>query len=350
MNEQKLNEFVGQTLNDLGGAYSIGLVRLGGELGLYKALRDHGPLTSVGLAEVTGLAERYVREWLAHHAASKYVTYDPQTKRFALPPEHAAVLADENSPVYLVDAFDCAAAYVENHSKVRAAFQTGGGVGWSDQAGCLFCAVARFFRPGYHANIVDKWLPALDGVVEKLRSGARVADVGCGHGYSTVIMAEAFPNSEFIGFDFHAASIADARKHAETHGANGNLRFEVATAKEFPGKDYDLVTSFDCLHDMGDPIGAARHIHRSLKRGGTWMIVEPFAHDKLEDNLNPVGRLYYAASTLLCVPASLDQEVGAALGAQAGEGKLREVAQLGGFEHFRRATETPFNLILEARR
>lgn len=349
MNEQKLNEFVGQTLNDLGGAYSIGLVRLGGELGLYKALDKHGAQTSVELAEATGLHERYVREWLAHHAASKYITYDPATRRFALPPEHAAVLADENSPVYLVDAFDCAAAYVENHPKVRAAFQSGRGVGWGDQSGCLFCAVARFFRPGYHANIVDKWLPALDGVVEKLERGARVADVGCGHGYSTVMMAEAFPNSEFVGFDFHAPSIEDARRHADAHGTNGNLRFEVAAAKEFPGNEYDVVTSFDCLHDMGDPVGAARHIHDALKRDGTWMIVEPFAHDELENNLNPVGRLYYAASTLLCVPTSLDQEVGAALGAQAGERRLGEVARSGGFKRVRRATETPFNLILEAR-
>ncbi len=267
-----------------------------------------------------------------------------------MPPEQAAILADEDSPFYMADAFECAAAYVENHSKVEAAFRTGDGIGWGDQSSCLFCAVARFFRPGYRTNIVDYWLPALEGVVEKLERGARVADVGCGHGYSTLMMAEAFPNSEFIGFDFHAASIEAARRHAVEHGVNGNVSFEVATAKAFPGTDYELVTTFDCVHDMGDPVGAARHVHGSLKRGGSWMIVEPFAHDRLEDNLNPVSRLYYAASTVLCVPTSLDQEVGAALGAQAGEARLQEVVVAAGFENCRRAAATPFNLILEARK
>ncbi len=349
MNEQRLHEFVGQVLDDLGGAFSLGLVRIGTALGLYKKLQEKGSLTSIELANATGLHERYVREWLSHHAASNYVTYDPATQCFTLPEEQAAVFADEDSPVYLADAFECAAAYVENQPKVQSAFVTGAGVGWGNQAGCLFCAVARFFRPGYNTNIVQQWLPSLEGVVEKLDRGARVADVGCGHGYSTVMMAEAFPNSEFIGFDFHADSIEDARRHAETHGTCANVHFEVATATQYPGKDYDLVTCFDCLHDMGNPVGAASHIHGSLKKDGTWMIVEPFAHDALEDNLNPVGRLYYAASTLVCVPASLDQEVGTALGAQAGEGRLREVVNAGGFQHFRRATETPFNLILEAR-
>jgi SAM-dependent methyltransferase len=349
MNEEKLNAFLSSMLTDLGGAFSIGLVRIGMALGLYKTLLAEGPLTSAELAEKTGLAERYVREWLSHHAASDYVTYDPQTQTFALSPEQAAVLADEDSPVYLADAFDAAAAYIENQPKVQEAFRTGGGVGWGNQSGCLFCAVARFFRPGYKANIVENWLPALDGVVEKLERGARVADVGCGHGYSTVMMAAAFPNSEFVGFDFHEASVADARRHAKAHGAPDNVRFEVSPAKTYPGTGYDLVTFFDCLHDMGDPAGAARHVHQSLRPDGRWMIVEPFAHDSLEDNLNPVGRLYYAASTLVCVPASLDQEVGTALGAQAGEKRLREVVTSGGFSRFRRATETPFNLILEAR-
>jgi len=349
MNEKRLQQFVGQVIGDLGGAFSLGLVRIGTALGLYRTLHQRGPMTSVELAEATGLAERYVREWLSHHAASSYVTYDPVTRRFALTPKQAAVLADEESPVYLADTFECAAAYVENQPKVQAAFTTGNGVGWGNQSGCLFCAVARFFRPGYHANVIQNWLPALDDVVDKLERGARVADVGCGHGYSTLMMAEAFPNSEFVGFDFHPASIEEARRHARDHGVADNVRFDVSSAKEYRGRDYDLVTCFDCLHDMGDPVGAARHVHRSLKPDGTWMIVEPFAHDALEDNLNPVGRLYYAASTLVCVPASLDQEVGAALGAQAGEGKLREVVTSGGFRHFRRATETPFNLILEAR-
>jgi 2-polyprenyl-3-methyl-5-hydroxy-6-metoxy-1,4-benzoquinol methylase len=349
MNEKRLQHFVGQVIADLGGAFSLGLVRIGTALGLYRTLRERGALTSVELAEAAGLAERYVREWLSHHAASGYVTYDPETRRFALPAEQAAVFADEDSPFYLADAFECAAAYVENQPNVQAAFTSGDGVGWSDQSGCLFCAVARFFRPGYHANILQSWLPALDGVVEKLERGARVADVGCGHGYSTVMMAEAFPNSEFVGFDFHTASIEEAHHHAREHGVTANVSFDVRSAKDFPGRDYDLVTCFDCLHDMGDPVGAAGHIHRALKSDGTWMIVEPFAHDALEDNLNPVGRLYYAASTLVCVPASLDQEVGAALGAQAGEGKLREVVTSGGFRHLHRATQTPFNLILEAR-
>ena len=349
MNEEKLNDFIGKVLGDLGGAFSIGLVRIGTALGLYRALQELGPVTPAELADVTGLHERYVREWLSHHAASNYVSYDAANGRFTLLPEQAAVFADEDSPVYMADAFDCAAAYIENQPKVQHAFTTGNGVGWGNQSGCLFCAVARFFRPGYNANILQKWLPSLDGVVDKLERGARVADIGCGHGYSTVMMAEAYPNSEFIGFDFHAASIDEARRHAEHHSVQDNARFEVSSAKQYPGEDYDLVTCFDCLHDMGDPVGAARHIHGSLKADGTWMIVEPFAHDRLEQNLNPVGRLYYAASTLVCVPASLDQEVGAALGAQAGERKLRDVVVSGGFSHLRRATETPFNLILEAR-
>jgi SAM-dependent methyltransferase len=349
INEAKLNALLGQVLNDLGGAFSISLVRIGRALGLYDTLLASGPLTSAALAAATRLEERYVREWLSHHAASNYVTYDPKAKTFTMSPEQAAILADKDSPVYLTDAFEAAAAYSEDTPKIQAAFKNGGGVSWDNRTGCLFCAIAQFFRPGYQANIVDKWLPALGGVVEKLKRGARVADVGCGHGYSTLMMAKAFPNSEFIGFDFHDGSIADARKHAITHGAGSNVRFEVSSAKTFPGKDYDLVTFFDCLHDMGDPAGAAAHVRKSLKSDGTWMIVEPFAHDKLEDNFNPVGRLYYAASTLVCVPTSLDQEVGAALGAQAGESRLREVAMSGGFRNFRRAAETPFNLILEAK-
>jgi 2-polyprenyl-3-methyl-5-hydroxy-6-metoxy-1,4-benzoquinol methylase len=350
VDEGKLDAMIAHVMGDLGGAFSIGLVRLGSALGLYRTLLAEGPLTSAELAGKTGLHERYVREWLAHHAASNYVKYDPATRSFVLTPEQAAVLADQESPTYLADAFAAAAAYVEDHAKVKTAFVKGGGVGWSNRAGCMFCAIARFFRPGYQANIVDKWLPALDGVVEKLEHGARVADVGCGHGYSTVMMAQAFPNSEFIGFDFHHESITDARKHANAHDTNGNVRFETSAAKAFPGKDYDLVTFFDCLHDMGDPVGAARHVRQALKPDGTWMIVEPFARDNLEDNLNPVGRLYYAASTMLCVPTSLGQEVGAALGAQAGQKRLREVVvDGGGFSHFRCAEETPFNLLLEAR-
>jgi 2-polyprenyl-3-methyl-5-hydroxy-6-metoxy-1,4-benzoquinol methylase len=348
--EEKLHAFVGQVLNDLGGAYSIGLVQIGANLGLYKALNDKGPMSPTELAAATGLAERYLTEWLSHQAASGYIAYEPATGKFSLPPENAMVFAEADSPVYLVDAFDAAARTINNRPMVEAAFKTGKGVEWDNQDGCLFCAIARFFRPGYHNHLVAEWLPALDGVREKLERGARVADVGCGCGYSTVIMANAFPNSEFIGFDFHDKSIAEAKEHAKVHGAPDNVRFEVSPAKAFPGADYDLVTFFDCLHDMGDPVGAAAHVRQALKPDGTWMIAEPMAKDRLEDNLNPVGRLYYAASTMICVPTSLSQEVGTALGAQAGEARLRDViTEGGGFTRFRRATETPFNLILEAR-
>jgi SAM-dependent methyltransferase len=347
INEAKLNELMGRMLGDLGGALSIALVRMGDSLGLYKALHK-GPLTPAGLAAATGTAERYVREWLAAQAAAEYIAYDKATGTFSLPAEQAMVFADENSPVFLMGAFDLAAAMIEGQTKVQAAFKTGGGVQWGDQAGCLFCATARFFRPGYVANLVDGWLPALDGVVGKLDAGGTVADVGCGHGLSTIIMAKAFPKSQFTGFDFHEGSIDAAREHAKQQGV-GNVRFEVAKAKEFTGSGYDLVTFFDCLHDMGDPAGAAAHVRQALKPDGSWMIVEPLAHDRLEDNINPVGRLYYSGSTMICVPTSLSQEVGAALGAQAGEAKLREVISRGGFTHVRRATETPFNMILEAR-
>ncbi|MBV8888339.1 MAG: methyltransferase domain-containing protein [Alphaproteobacteria bacterium] len=349
MDEAKLHQFVGQMLGDLGGAFSVALVRIGDQLGLYKTLHAHGPMSAAELAAKAGVNERYLREWAAQQAASNYISYDPTTQKFALPEEHAMVFAIDDSPVNLIGAFDLMPALLENQDKVQQAFKTGGGVGWGDQAGCMFCAVARFFRPGYHNNLVPSWLPALDGVVAKLQRGASVADVGCGHGWSTVLMAQAFPNSQFTGYDFHPSSVEQAQAHAAAHGVSGNTRFEVATAKEFPGKDFDLVTVFDCLHDMGDPTGAAAHIRQSLKPDGTWMIVEPMAGDRLEDNLNPVGRLFYAGSTMICVPTSLAQEVGAGLGAQAGEAKLREVLTAGGFRGIRRAAETPFNMILEAR-
>jgi 2-polyprenyl-3-methyl-5-hydroxy-6-metoxy-1,4-benzoquinol methylase len=349
VNMDKLHAFVGQMLGDLGGAASVALVRIGDQLGLYKTLHEQGPMTVVELATAAGVNQRYLREWLSHQAASHYLAYDPATQKFALPPEQAMVFAIEDSPVYLHGAFEMMSALLDNQQLVKPAFKTGGGVAWGDQAGCMFCAVGRFFRPGYQNNLVSAWLPALDGVVAKLERGAKVADVGCGHGWSTVFMAKAFPNSEFIGYDFHPGSIADAKKHADEHGAGGNVRFEIGTAKDYAGRDFDLVTFFDCLHDMGDPAGAAAHVRSTLKRDGSWMIVEPIAGDRLEDNLNPVGRLYYAASTMICVPTSLAQEVGAALGAQAGEAKLREVITAGGFSSVRRATETPFNMILEAR-
>ena len=347
MDEQRLNDLIGQFLQDLGGAFSVPLVLIGDSLGLYKTLQDAGPITSVDLAHRTGRAERDVREWLSAQAASNYVASAAQSGRFSLPPEQAAVLADEDSPVYMVPAFDCAAANVSNQPAIEAAFKSGDGVGWGDQPGCLFCAVAKFFRPGYQHNLVQDWLPALDGVVEKLTIGARVADIGCGHGHSTVIMAEAFPNSVFTGYDFHDGSIAEARDHAKAHGL-ANVAFEVGLAKEYPG-EFDLVCFFDCLHDMGDPHGAMAHVRESLAPDGACMIIEPMAADALEDNLNPVGRLYYSASTMVCVPTSLAQETGTALGAQAGEARLREVAEAGGFTHFRRASETPFNMIMEAR-
>jgi 2-polyprenyl-3-methyl-5-hydroxy-6-metoxy-1,4-benzoquinol methylase len=349
VNEAKLNDLVGRMLNDLGGATSVALVRMGVGLGLYKALHEGGPATSDELAARTGCAERYLREWLSHHAASGYLDYDAATGRFSMSPEEAAVFADEDSPVYLVPAFDVAKVMLDNQESVEEAFTTGDGVGWGDQAPCLFCTTARFFRPGYMANIVQNWIPALDGVTAKLERGAKVADVGCGHGISTLLMADAFPNSEFVGYDFHPDSIAAAQAHAGSHANNGQVRFEVALAKEYPGDDYDLVTFFDCLHDMGDPTGAARHVRETLKPDGTWMIVEPMAQDRLEENLNPVGRIYYGASTMICVPTSLAQEVATALGAQAGEARLSEAVIGGGFTHVRRATETPFNMILEAR-
>ena len=349
VDEAKLNQFIGQILGDLGGAFSVPLVRMGDRLGLYRALNENGAMTSVELAAKANIAERYAREWLGQQAASGYLTYDPATKRYTLPPEQAMVFAEPDSPVYLQGAFDLAVAMMENQPLVEPAFRTGKGVGWGDQAQCLFCTTARFFRPGYHNHLVASWLPALEGIMAKLERGATVADVGCGHGVSTVIMAKAFPKSSFVGYDFHPSSVEAARDHAEQHGVTANTRFEVATAQDFPGRDLDLVTFFDCLHDMGDPVAAARQVRQALKPDGSWMIVEPAAGDRMEDNINPVGRLYYAGSTMICVPTSLDQPVGMALGAQAGFGKLSAVIGDGGFGHVRKAAETPFNMVLEAR-
>ena len=343
--ETDIGAFVGQVLGDLGGAVSVPLVRIGEALGLYRAIVEIGPATAEEIADAAGCAPRYVREWLSAQAASGYVTLE--AGKFSLNPAQAMVFAETDSPVYLVGAFDTAAAMVENQAKVQAAFRSGKGVAWGDQAGCLFCAVARMFRPGYVNALVQEWLPAIDGAVERLTAGARVADVGCGHGLSTILMAQAFPASDFIGYDFHPGSIAAARAHALAHGL-GNVRFEVGRAQDFPGEDYDIVTCFDCLHDMGDPEEAAVHIRKVLKPGGIWMVVEPAAGDDLEDNLNPVGRLYYSASTMICVPTSLAQESGLALGAQAGQRRLSEVIRAGGFERVRKAAETPLNKVLEA--
>ncbi|MEQ1952271.1 class I SAM-dependent methyltransferase [Mesorhizobium sp. CN2-181] len=348
INEDKLNSFIGQLLSDLGGAASVPLVRIGDTLGLYRLLHEKGSMTPAALAKASGCHERYLSEWLNAQAASNYLAYDARTGAFSLPPEQAMVFAVEGSPVNMIGAFDMMAAMVENQKAVETAFRSGRGVAWGSQAGCLFCAVARFFRPGYLNNLVSAWLPALDGVVEKLERGARVADVGCGHGVSTMLMAKAFPNSTFIGYDFHEGSIAEANAHAKAHGVTDNLRFEVGLAKDYPANELDLVTFFDCLHDMGDPHGAAAHVRKSLRPDGTWMVVEPMARDTVEANLNPVGRLYYSASTMICVPTSLAQEEGTALGAQAGERRLREVIRSGGFGNVRVATSTPFNMVLEA--
>lgn len=345
IDETRLNDFIGKVLTDLGGAVSVPLVRIGDELGLYRTLDAIGPASADELAEAAACAPRYVREWLSAQAASGYVSYEDGG--FHLSPEQALVFADPDSPASMIGAFDTAAAMMANQPLVQAAFKTGKGVGWGEQAGCLFCAVARLFRPGYINALVQEWLPALDGVEAKLRAGAKVADVGCGHGVSTILMAQAFPNSDFTGYDFHPGSIAAATAHARSHGL-ANVRFEVARAQDFPAGEFDLVTCFDCLHDMGDPEGAARHIRAALKPDGRWMVVEPNAGDALEENLNPVGRLYYSASTMICVPTSLAQETGLALGAQAGERRIAEVIRAGGFTEVRRAASTPLNMVLEA--
>jgi len=349
VDEAKVHEFVGKALGDIGSALTCALVVIGDRLGLYKALASGGPATPAELAARTDTTERYLREWLSGQAAAGYVTYDPTTRRFALPAEHAAALTDEDSPACVLGGFQGMLAAMRAEAKVANAFRSGKGVGWDQHDPDLFCGVERFFRPGYIANLVQAWLPALDGVEAKLRQGARVADIGCGHGASTLIMARSFPNSAFVGFDYHQASIDSARERAAQAGLGDRVRFEVASAKTFPGEGYDLVAFFDCLHDMGDPVGAMQHVRQALAPDGTAMLVEPFAHDSLEHNLNPVGRMFYSVSTLVCTPASLAQEVGLGLGAQAGEGRLREVATRAGFTRFRRATETPFNLVLEAK-
>ena len=348
MNEAKLHEIVGKVVGDLGAAANGALVITGDRLGLYRTLAGNGPLTAEELAEQTGTHERYVREWLSAQAASGYVEYEPSVERFYMTPEQSMLFTNEDSPFLMTGGFYSLAAVYKDEPKLTHAFRTGEGIAWGDHDGCLFCGTAKFFRPGYQAHLVSEWLPALNGVTRKLEAGARVADVGCGHGLSTLIMAEAYPNSTFFGFDYHEDSIKCAREHARKAGLS-NVRFVVASAKDFPGADYDLVTFFDCLHDMGDPAGAAAHVRETLRSDGAWMVVEPFANDRLEDNLNPVGRVYYAFSTAVCTPTSMSQEVKAALGAQAGEARLRQVAVSAGFRSFRRATETPFNFVLEAR-
>jgi 2-polyprenyl-3-methyl-5-hydroxy-6-metoxy-1,4-benzoquinol methylase len=345
----KLHEFLGKALVDFGATFHAALVRIGDKLGLYKGLAAGGPQTPAELAQRTGTAERYVREWLSCQAAGGYVTYDAQAGKFYLTEEQAFAMADDTSPAFMPGAFQVAMAATKAEEQLVERFKTGKGLGWHEHHHELFEGTERFFRPGYAANLLSAWIPALDGVEEKLKSGARVADVGCGLGASTILMAKAYPKSEFFGFDYHDKSIEKAKQRAKDSGVASNIHFDVAMAKNFPAKEYDFVTFFDCLHDMGDPAGASTHVKSTLKKDGTWMIVEPFAGDKLEENLNPIGRAFYGASTLLCTPASLSQEVGAALGAQAGEKRLKDVVTAGGFTRFRRATQTPFNLIFEAR-
>ena len=344
----KLNNFIGQFVGDLGAAVHAGMVVIGERLGLYKALAAQ-PMTSAELAAQTKTDERYVREWLSSQAAGGYVSYDQQTKKFSLNEEQAFTLANESSPAYLPGAFQLALGSLTAVPRIAECFRTGAGMGWHEHDDGVFHGCEKFFRPGYAANLVSSWIPALKDVKEKLEAGARVADVGCGKGASTLLMAKAFPKSQFYGFDYHDKSIESARESAKHEGVADRVTFGVAKAKEFPGKDYDFVAVFDCLHDMGDPIGAATHVRQSLSKDGTWMIVEPFANDELKDNLNPVGRVYYSFSTLLCTPCSRSQEVGLCLGAQSGESRIRDVVTSAGFGRFRRATETPFNIVYEAR-
>ena len=345
----KLMGFVFRAVDEVGATLNTALVVMGDRLGLYRALAGVGPLTPAELAERTGTAERYVREWLNAQAAGGYVDYEPDTGHYTLPAEHAVALTDESSPAYLPGFFQIALGTVHDSPRITEAAKTGAGIGWHEHAHDVHEGCERFFRPGYNANLVPIWLPALDGVVGKLQRGARVADAGCGHGASTIVMAQAFPASTFVGSDYHEGSIRTARERAREAGVGDRVSFEVAPAASYSGRGYDLVTMFDCLHDMGDPAGAARHVHESLAADGTWMIVEPAAGDRVEDNLNPVGRAYYSFSTLLCTPASLSQDVGLALGAQAGEARVREVVTNAGFNRFRRVSETPFNLVFEAR-
>ncbi|APW38870.1 SAM-dependent methyltransferase [Rhodoferax koreense] len=348
LDEAKLNAFMGRFVNDIGAVMHAATVVVGDQLGLYKAMAA-GAADVATLAQRTGTDPRYLLEWLSAQAASGYVDYDPATQQFRLSEEQAFALAEEGSPAFIPGAFQIAVAQFKAIPKIASALRTGLGLGWHEHDTSLFRGTERFFRPGYAANLVASWLPALDGIEARLQAGAEVADVGCGHGASTTIMAQAYPRSRFTGFDYHGPSLEVARASAEAAGVAGNTGFEIASAKDFPGRGYALVTMFDCLHDMGDPAGAAAHVRESLAPDGSWMIVEPFAGDRLEDNLNPVGRVFYSASTFICTPASRAQDVGACLGAQAGEARLRGVVTGAGFSRFRRVAETPFNLVFEAR-
>jgi SAM-dependent methyltransferase len=349
IDHDKLMELLHRAVGDLGGVVGAAMVVIGDRLGLYRALAEGGPATAAELAERTDTAERYVREWLAANAAGGYVEYDAGTGRYHMTPEQTAAFAAEDSPAFLPGAFQIMSGAARDEPAITEAFRTGAGVGWHEHNDDVYHGCERFFRPGYNANLLSGWIPALEGVDAKLRAGGRVADVGCGHGASSLLIAEAYPATAVTGFDYHPGSIATARERARGAGLDARVGFEVASAKEFSGTGYDLVACFDCLHDMGDPVGAARHVREAIAPDGTWMIVEPFAGDRVEDNLNPIGRVYYGASTLLCTPSSLAQEVGLALGAQAGEAQIRDVVTAGGFTRFRRVAETPFNIVFEAR-
>lgn len=349
INEEKLNQLMGKFVADLGATLHAGMAVIGDSLGLYKAMRGAGLLSSAELAERTGTNERYIREWLNSQAAGGYVEYDAATGRYSLSEEQAFVLADDKSPAYLPGGFLVAVSALRAVPKITERFRTGEGLGWHEHDHGLFRGTELFFRPNYAANLISTWIPAFDGLEAKLKTGVKVADVGCGLGASTILMAQAYPKSSFVGYDYHDKSIDMARQRADDAGVSDRVTFEVASAKNYPGHSYDFVAVFDCLHDMGDPVGVAAHVRKSLSPDGSWMIVEPFAGDKVEDNLNPVGRIFYSVSTLVCTPASLSQEVGLALGAQAGEARMRKVAADGGFKRFRRAAETPFNLVYEAR-
>lgn len=346
---QKVEALVGRLIGDVGAAVSGALVVLGDDVGLFKAMADGVPVTSTELARKTAIKERYLREWLSALAAADYLTYDEKTDRFCLTPEQVMVFAEEGSPAFFTGAFQVVQAMWTDEPKIADAFRTGKGVGWHEHNSCLFRGTERFFRTGYNNSLIADWIPALQGVEARLKAGAKVADIGCGHGASTILMAKAYPASTFFGFDYHMPSIERARAAAKEEGVADRVTFEQASASSFPAGRYDLIAMFDCLHDMGDPVGAGKHVKESLSEDGTWMIVEPFAHDCLKDNLNPVGRIYYGASTMICTPASMSQEVGLALGAQAGETKLRKVALDAGFKRFHRATETPFNMVFEVR-
>ena len=349
LDQKKIEQFLHKFVNDLGAGLGGALALVGEKLGLYTAMSGAGPLTASELAARTSTDERYIREWLSAQAAGGYVEYDARTDRFFLPNEHALLLANEDGPAYIPGAYHMLASVYRDEHKISEAFRSGDGVGWHEHHASLFEGTEKFFRPTYLHNLIDAWIPALDGVEQKLKQGAGVADIGCGHGASTILMAQAYPESSFYGFDYHQASIERARQRAEKAGVQNRVKFEVATAKDFDHRQYDLVCFFDCLHDMGDPAGAMEHVRETLDEDGTVLIVEPYANETLAENLNPVGRVFYAASTMVCTPASRAQEVGAALGAQAPESKLREVVTAGGFTRFRRAAETPFNRVYEAR-